>query len=80
MNETEIAADYRACFGSPAGQRVLVDLMRFTRYRRPLDGENLYMAEGSRRVMLRIIDMIALTDEQLLYLHGGNRMYLGDNE
>jgi len=71
----QLVADYRACFSSPAGQRVLTDLMRFSGFRRPLD-DDLAVAEGKRRTFLRIVEMTQLNDGQLLALYGGGHVNL----
>jgi hypothetical protein len=67
----QLIADYRACFGSPAGQRVLSDLMKDCRFRAPIANQ---IEEGKRQAFLRIISMTLLTDEQLLLLYRGNRI------
>lgn len=74
----QLISDYRACFGSPAGQRVLGDLMKFSHFRVPIDNQT---GEGMRRVFLRIVNMVALSDEQLLLLYGKGQIGLkGANE
>lgn len=69
-NETLIRA-YRLAFNSPAGQEVLIDLMKFCRFRAPL-GEPLMLDEGKRQVFLRIANFLNLTPEQLQRLYAGH--------
>lgn len=78
----ELVTAYRLCFGSPAGQAVLVDLMKASRFRVSLvtDGEantsQLLIALGRRELFVRIMTLLALTDEQLIALYGGQRLNL----
>ena len=80
----ELVTAYRLCFGSPAGQAVLADLMKASRFRVSLvKGEDantnqLLLAIGQRELFVRIISMLALTDEQLIALYGGQRLNLSE--
>lgn len=64
----ELIKAYRQCFGSPAGKVVMADLIAFCRFRREATTP---IEEGQRRVFLRIINMVCLTDEQLQSVYGG---------
>jgi hypothetical protein len=62
----ELMRAYRLTFNSPAGQRVLLDLMAFGKFRLPITDR---VDEGKRQVLLRIMDMSLLTMEQLYVLY-----------
>lgn len=64
----ELLRAYRQCFGSPAGQVVMLDLMTFCRFRVPIDGQ---LDEGKRQAFLRIMNFLSLTPEQLAALYRG---------
>ena len=66
--DQELVTAYRAVFMAPAGQKVLLDMMRHCKFRRPCDDD---VQEGMRRAVLRILEMSQLTDEQLLKLYTG---------
>lgn len=66
----ELVRAYRLAFGSPAGQVVLIDLMKFCRFRADAEGK---IDEGKRRAFLRIMNFMALTPEQLESLYRGQR-------
>lgn len=66
--------DYQMVFGSPAGQRVLEDLMVFCRANDTCFNENervTMMLEGRREVYLRICKHLKLSPEQLVDMFGG---------
>lgn len=85
QNEQLVTA-YRLCFGNPAGQMVLADLMKMSRFRVPLttpsaSANELFLAEGKRQMFLRIVSMMMLTEEQIMDLFAGRRLNLtGANE
>jgi hypothetical protein len=63
------AADYRAVFSGPAGERVLADLFDFCGVAREcshLDAEGLNRQEGMRRVALRVASFLNLKDEEIV--------------
>lgn len=65
---------YQLCFNSPAGRLVLEDLMRFCRGARSTFHPDPRMAaalDGRREVLLRILNHLELTSEQLYELYGG---------
>lgn len=73
----KLIRDYKLCFGSPAGESVMLDLMKFCRFRRPLisTGEpmdRIPIHEGRREVFLRIMNFMALSPEQIMALYGGH--------
>lgn len=72
----QLIRSYRLCFGTPAGQDVLLDLMAFCRFRRPIESP---IDEGKRQAFLRILEFVALTPEQLLALYGGRKMLKGED-
>ncbi len=65
-----LVRDYRLTFNSPAGQRVLLDLMAFCRFRVPL-GDPIKVDEGKRLVFLRIENFLSFSPEQLQRLFSG---------
>ena len=68
---------YQLAFGSPAGEIMLQDLMRFCRY-----GESCFhedarvhaVAEGRREVLLRILNHLERTPDQLYELYDNSRV------
>ncbi len=66
-NEALIGA-YRQCFNSPAGQIVLLDLMKFCKFRVPCTDQ---IDEGKRQAFLRIENFLALSPEQIHALFRG---------
>lgn len=67
--------DYQAVFMSPAGQRVLTDLARYCRANESCfhaDPRIHAVAEGQRRVWLRIQQHLNLTSQELYDLYRGN--------
>lgn len=77
---------YKLCFGSPAGQEVLVDLASFCRAAAPCwdDDSRLHaLTEGRREVFLRIARHLHLTNEQVFALYTGqpvNALLTGEND
>lgn len=71
-NELLVRA-YRLTFNSQAGQEVLLDLMKFCRFRAPLN-EPMQIDEGKRQVFLRIENFLTLTPEELQRLISGQRL------
>lgn len=65
-NNEELMRAYHLTFNTPAGQRVLLDLMAFGKFRSPIEDR---VDEGKRQVLLRIMDMTLLTTEQLYALY-----------
>ena len=82
----QLVTAYRLCFGNPAGQLVLADMMKLARFRVPLvtpsaSANELFLAEGRRQMFLRIVSMMLLSDEQILDLFAGRRLNVtGANE
>lgn len=79
MTQEEVAAAnelllraYRLTFSSIHGQEVLVDLMKFCRFRTPLQ-EPMQIDEGKRQVFLRIEGFLSLSPEELQRLISGRR-------
>lgn len=73
---------YHIAFSTPDGQIVLRDLMAASGFRVPLadaDGTptGLAIAEGKRRLFLRIISLLELPPEQLQALYGGRNVKMG---
>lgn len=64
----ELLRAYRLTFNSPSGQRVLLDLMSFSKFRVPIDDR---ADEGKRQVMLRIMNFMELSMEQLQAAYRG---------
>jgi hypothetical protein len=69
---------YRVIFLSPSGQTVIKDLMKSCRFRNslvpldlPQDTNAVMQAEGRRQVMLHILQMTAVSEEDLLTLYRG---------
>lgn len=65
----ELMRSYRLCFGGPGGRPVMNDLMKFCKFRVHAENE---IEEGMRRVFLRIINLVNLTDEQLYQFYAGH--------
>lgn len=65
-------ADFRQTFGTPAGKRVLAELLRRGWVTRPgFDPGNPYVTayrEGQREMALHIAGMIGLSDEDIMRL------------
>jgi hypothetical protein len=64
-------ADYMAVFGGEAGGRVLADLYRFCHMDQPTFAADPFVTafnEGERRVFLRIVGILRLTDTDILKL------------
>lgn len=61
--------DYKICFDTPEGQRVLKDLVQFCKYRDSTfvagDPHATAFNEGMRRVALRIIKFLNMTEEEI---------------
>lgn len=75
-------SDYRAVFGTPAGNRVLRDLIGFCRGTKSCyhDDPRLHaVLEGRREVFLRIANHMNLSVEQLYDLQGGAQVFSEDN-
>lgn len=64
----ELSRAYQITFNSPEGQRVLLDLMAFCKFRLPIDDR---ADEGKRQVALRIMDFTSFSPEQLQELYRG---------
>lgn len=73
-------ADYQYCFGSPSGQRVMIDLVGFCRGAEtciaaekgmPIDLNRTLVLEGRREVFLRIQQCLNLTPEELFSMLNG---------
>lgn len=62
---------YRLFFSTPDGMAVLVDLMKFCRFRRDAETQ---VEEGMRRVFLHILNYSQLSDEQLIALYAGRKI------
>lgn len=62
----ELVRAYQLTFHSESGQRVLLDLMAFGKFRMPIEDR---VDEGKRQVLLRIMDMTLLTTDQLYALY-----------
>lgn len=62
----ELQRAYSLTFNTPAGQRVLLDLMAFGSFRQPIFN---VIDEGKRQTVLRIMEMTKLTTEQLYALY-----------
>ena len=67
----ELIKSYRLTFRSPLARLCVDDLMAYCGFRVPLDNENMHIAEGKRRVFLRILQFSQLTPEQVLRLFAG---------
>lgn len=74
---------YQLCFGSAAGNEVLMDLVLFCRAAetcviaekgKPVDRERTLILEGRREVWLRIQQHMKLTEEQLYALYNGRNI------
>ena len=68
---------YQLCFGTSAGQAVLIDLAKFCRANESCfheDPRKHAVLEGRREIWLRITQHLSLTSEQLYTLYDG-RMF-----
>lgn len=68
---------YQFCFGTPAGNEVLIDLAKFCRAIEPCwhdDPRRHALLEGRREVFLRMTDHLNLTGEQLYQLYAGRNI------
>lgn len=69
---------YKLCFGSPAGNEVLIDLVKFCRAAESCvvrgDHDRTLLLEGRREVWLRIAEHLNLTTEQLYALYSGRNI------
>lgn len=64
----DIVKLYQAAFKSPSGQQVLLDLMRAHGILNPIfngDVNAMLVAEGERRVVLRILNILKIDVEAL---------------
>jgi hypothetical protein len=66
----DLVRAYRLFFSTPDGMAVLVDLMKFCRFRRDAETQ---IDEGMRRVFLHILNFSQLSDEQLIALYAGRK-------
>lgn len=64
----ELTRAYCIAFNSPSGQLVLLDLMSFCKFRAPIDDRT---DEGKRQVLLRIMNFMLLSTEQLQAAYRG---------
>lgn len=80
MTDEELIRNYRLTFGPPWGQAVMQDLMKHCHFRVPLPDDNIQIGEGMRRAFLRIVQMTALTPEQLKALYGGKTVELQEDD
>jgi hypothetical protein len=64
----ELIRAYQLAFNSPAGQAVLIDLMAFCSFRKPIAEP---VDEGKRQVMLRIMNLTQLSMDQLMAAYRG---------
>lgn len=75
---------YQLTYSSPAGQDVLLDLMRFCRANESCvvigDRDRTAMLEGRREVWLRIVQHLNLKTEQLFALYNGTQAGLALTE
>lgn len=71
----QIVVDYRTTFGSPQGQRVFADLMKFCKFRTDVETRE---EEGARRVFLRIMNFMNFTPEQLQSAYQQRPFITGD--
>ncbi len=62
----ELQRAYNLTFNTPAGQRVLLDLMAFGSFRQPIASQ---IDEGKRQAVLRIMEWSLLTPEQIVALY-----------
>lgn len=68
---------YHQCFGSPAGNEVLVDLAKFCRAAETCyhdDPRKHAVLEGRREVFIRIADHMNLTVDQIYALYAGRNV------
>lgn len=63
------STDYKKCFETAEGQRVLQDLMHFCKYRDSTfvsgDPHATAFNEGMRRVALRVVKFLNMTEEEI---------------
>lgn len=64
----ELLRAYALTFNSMAGQAVLIDLMKFCKFRVPIEDAK---DEGKRQTFLRVMNFLTLTPEQLANLYRG---------
>lgn len=61
--------DYKICFSTPEGKRVLKDLLQFCKYRDSSfvagDPNSTAFNEGMRRVALRLIKFINMNEDEI---------------
>ena len=70
----ELSRAYQLTFNSQSGQRVLQDLMAFSKFRLPIEDK---VDEGKRQVVLRIMDFSQFNFEELKAVYRG-RMAVQD--
>lgn len=80
--------DFRMCFGTPAGQNVLVFLADFCRAvetcvaiptkNAPVDLNRTLILEGRREVFIEIQKRLNLTPEQMFMLATGRPYHIGE--
>lgn len=77
QKNADLLRAYKLAFGSPAGQAVLVDLVKFCRGAEtcvvaekgmPVDRERTLILEGRREVWLRLTEYLYLTPDEVLAL------------
>lgn len=74
---------YQLAFGTPAGEAVLTDLVRFCRgvdTTYSVDARDHARFEGRREVLLRIQQHINLPSEKLYLLYGGRPINQTEND
>lgn len=85
----QLVRDYQLTFGSPAGQRVLIDLALFCRAAetcvvaekgQPVDINRTMILEGRREVFLRAQNYMKLTPDDLMTLRRGRVLKLGEQD
>ena len=77
----ELVRSYRLAFGSPAGQRVLHDLVKFCRAAQTTYEADIPMLllEGRRQVWLVIQNYMNLTPQEIVQLARGQAIRLGES-
>ena len=73
----ELVRAYQLAFGSPSGQRVLLDLMAFCKFRAPIADP---VDEGKRQALLRIMNFTTLSMEQLQKAYRGETYLKGNDD
>lgn len=75
----ELVRSYRLCFGSPAGQAVMRDLVVFCRAAQTtVEGDKpILLLEGRRQVFLRIQNFMSLMPDELVQLAVGRSIRQG---